>query len=46
MKLFENVRVTQVETENGKVSAVDTDRGRIQCQYFVNAAGMVNFVSL
>ncbi len=34
------VRVTDVETRDGRVCAVQTDRGRVECEVVVNAAGM------
>ena len=34
------VRVTGIETKDGRVSAVETDAGRIECEVVVNAAGM------
>ncbi len=34
------VRVTGIETKDGRVAAVDTDAGRIECEVVVNAAGM------
>jgi len=38
--IFENVKVTGVETANGRVSGVTTDQGRITTEYVVNCAGM------
>ena len=34
------VRVTGIETKDGRVAAVETDAGRIECEVVVNAAGM------
>ncbi len=34
------VRVTGIETRDGRVVAVETDAGRIECEVVVNAAGM------
>ena len=34
------VRVTGIETKDGRVVAVETDAGRIECEVVVNAAGM------
>ena len=46
VRMFENVKVTGVQADSGKVSAVETNQGRIECQYFVNAAGMVPLLCL
>src|SRR5947209_18561819 len=34
------IRVTGIETREGRVSAVETDKGRIECEVVVAAAGM------
>ncbi|XP_072013486.1 pyruvate dehydrogenase phosphatase regulatory subunit, mitochondrial-like [Amphiura filiformis] len=41
LTILEKVEVKQVLTESGRVSGVETEDGQvIQCQYFVNAAGL------
>ncbi|KAG8225026.1 hypothetical protein J437_LFUL000003 [Ladona fulva] len=40
VQYFEGCRVEWVLTENSKVKAVQTNLGIIDCQYFVNCAGM------
>lgn len=37
---MEHCMVNEVLTENGRVKGVKTDRGDIECEYFVNCAGM------
>ncbi|XP_076687324.1 pyruvate dehydrogenase phosphatase regulatory subunit, mitochondrial [Andrena cerasifolii] len=39
VKVFENCKVTKVDTQNGRIEAVETTRGAIQCEHFVNCAG-------
>ena len=39
--IHEEVQVQRVIAESGQVRAVETDQGDIQCQIFVNTAGMV-----
>lgn len=39
---YENCTVEEVFTENGAVKRVKTDRGLVDCEYFVNCAGMVS----
>ena len=39
-KIFEQTRVTGVETEGRQVTAVATTSGRIVCEFVVNCAGM------
>ena len=39
-KIFENVKVTAVHTQNGAVTGVSTERGEIACDYAVNCGGM------
>ena len=41
MHIHEEVQVQRVIAEGGQVRAVETDQGDIQCQVFVNTAGMV-----
>ncbi|XP_043263332.1 pyruvate dehydrogenase phosphatase regulatory subunit, mitochondrial-like [Colletes gigas] len=36
----ENCRIEEVRTENGAVKSIRTKHGVIQCEYFVNCAGM------
>lgn len=38
-KIFEDTKVTSIETENGKVKAVITDQGRIECEVVICCAG-------
>ncbi|KAL5021981.1 hypothetical protein ScPMuIL_001136 [Solemya velum] len=40
VKVFENVQVKTIKTENRRVSRVETTEGDIQCDYFVNCAGL------
>ncbi len=40
VRVFENVKVTDVETKGGRVSAVHTPDGPIATDYVVNCAGM------
>jgi len=40
-KYIKNCRFVSLQVENGRVAAVDTSRGTIQCEFFVNCAGMV-----
>jgi len=39
-KIFEDVKVTDIELKKGAVSAVSTDRGMINCEIVVNCGGM------
>ncbi|XP_076174249.1 pyruvate dehydrogenase phosphatase regulatory subunit, mitochondrial-like [Ptiloglossa arizonensis] len=39
-KYIEKCRIEEVHTENGAVKSVKTEHGLIQCEYFVNCAGM------
>ena len=39
VKIFEQIQVHRVMTQQRKVSAVETDRGTIKCDYFINCAG-------
>jgi 4-methylaminobutanoate oxidase (formaldehyde-forming) len=39
-KIFEQTRVTEIETEGRRVTAVVTTSGRIACEFVVNCAGM------
>ena len=39
-RIFEDTKVTAVETSGGKVSAVQTEQERIETGYVVNCAGM------
>ena len=39
-KIFENVKVLDIETTNNCVSGLITDKGPVKCEYIVNAAGM------
>jgi glycine/D-amino acid oxidase-like deaminating enzyme len=39
-QIIENVSVTSVSSENGRVTGVSTNRGDIKCDYVVNCAGM------
>ena len=38
--IFENVRVTAIHQEDGRVTGVATDQGDIQAEYVVNCAGI------
>lgn len=44
VQILERTSVQQVLVEKGQVVAVETDRGSIECEYFVNCAGQVNFL--
>ncbi|SVA70433.1 uncharacterized protein METZ01_LOCUS123287 [marine metagenome] len=39
-KIFEQTRVTGIETEDRRVTAVVTTSGRVACEFVVNCAGM------
>jgi 4-methylaminobutanoate oxidase (formaldehyde-forming) len=39
-KIFENVKVIDIQLKKGAVSAVSTDRGMIKCEIVVNCGGM------
>jgi 4-methylaminobutanoate oxidase (formaldehyde-forming) len=39
-KIFENVKVTDINVAKGAVCGVTTDQGDIACEYVVNCAGM------
>ena len=39
-KVFENVKVTGVRQDKGRVTGVETDQGPIEAEYVVNCAGM------
>lgn len=41
VQILENVGVERVVTDHGKLSEVVTTAGRIKCENFVNAGGMV-----
>ena len=41
-KVVEKCEVEKVLTDGRKVTGVETSKGRIDCKYFVNAAGMVS----
>lgn len=43
-KYVENCKVFRVLTENGHIQAVETSLGKVNCEYFVNCAGMVNII--
>lgn len=38
--VMEDCSITAVHSKEGKVSGVDTTHGSIECQYFVNCAGI------
>lgn len=40
-KVFEGVAVESIQTKNNAVSSVTTDKGNINCEIFVNCAGLV-----
>ena len=42
VKLFEDVSVQGIEVKDGKVDAVKTNKGNIECEFFINCAGMVS----
>ncbi|XP_063987636.1 pyruvate dehydrogenase phosphatase regulatory subunit, mitochondrial [Diachasmimorpha longicaudata] len=39
VQVFENCRITRVDTKDGKARGVETARGRVNCEHFVNCAG-------
>ena len=39
-KIFEQIRVREIETEGRRVTAVVTTSGRVACEFVVNCAGM------
>ena len=43
-KYIKNCKFENLHTINGRVSGVDTSLGLINCQFFVNCAGMVIIV--
>ena len=45
MKIFERVGVDSVVAKRRVVSHVETTAGKIDCEYFVNCAGMVSIES-
>lgn len=40
VKYFEQCSVLEVQTSNERVYAIKTNKGTIQCEYFINCAGM------
>jgi pyruvate dehydrogenase phosphatase regulatory subunit len=42
VKVFEKVSVENVVAKRRVVSHVETSAGNIECEYFVNCAGMVS----
>ncbi|XP_033755629.1 pyruvate dehydrogenase phosphatase regulatory subunit, mitochondrial-like [Pecten maximus] len=40
VKILEGVKIDQIHTKNGRVSHVTTSHGDINCEYFVNCAGL------
>jgi len=42
IQYFKNCQFINLVTEGGRVAAVDTSLGTIQCEFFVNCAGMVS----
>ena len=40
VKCLENIKVTAIQQQNGRVSGVETDQGPIRCEFVVNCAGM------
>lgn len=40
-RYIEHCHIEQVFTENGAVKTVKTNKGSVDCEYFVNCAGMV-----
>ncbi|MFQ5943323.1 MAG: FAD-dependent oxidoreductase [Anaerolineales bacterium] len=39
-RIFEGIKVTDIELKDGAVAAVHTDHGQITCEYVVNCGGM------
>ncbi|XP_011309065.1 pyruvate dehydrogenase phosphatase regulatory subunit, mitochondrial [Fopius arisanus] len=39
VQVFENCRITRVDTTDGRVDGVQTSKGTVKCQHFVNCAG-------
>jgi glycine/D-amino acid oxidase-like deaminating enzyme len=44
VKYVKNCQFKNLVTENGRVAAVDTSLGTVQCEFFVNCAGMVSWI--
>ena len=40
-QMFDKCRIEKVETDGRKVTGVQTSLGHIDCEYFVNASGLV-----
>ena len=40
-KIFEGVQVERINTSNKRVTSLTTNEGEINCEYFINAAGLV-----
>ena len=40
VRICENVKVTDIETDNNRISAVLTDHGRVRCEIVVNCGGI------
>lgn len=45
-EIVERCKVENVVTRNLKVEKVQTNLGNIECEYFVNCAGMVSCLNL
>lgn len=46
VEIMEGIRVVRVETAKERVSQVHTNQGPVNCEYFINCAGMVSLSQL
>ena len=45
MQVIEHCTVNSIKQEDGKVRAVETSKGLVECEYFVNSAGIKDIQS-
>ena len=43
--MIEHCTVNSIKQEDGKVRAVETSKGLVECEYFVNSAGIYDIQS-
>ena len=41
MQVVEHCSVKAIKQKGGKVKAVETSKGLVECEYFVNSAGII-----